>query len=143
MTELWWWLGNRFLCSCFPSFHHLSPPRPCSVHNVDAALDYARLLKAYADEAENDLFIVMRVYFEKPRTTVGWKGLINDPDLNNSFQINKGLRIARTLRESAAPFVEFYLFISLLIQFWILLNSAFPLDVNSWIQLRHNTRRTW
>ena len=60
---------------------------------------YAKQLKAYADEAEKDLLIVMRVYFEKPRTTVGWKGLINDPDLNNSFQINKGLRIARSLRE--------------------------------------------
>ncbi|KAF8914972.1 hypothetical protein CPB85DRAFT_1375328 [Mucidula mucida] len=70
---------------------------PCSVHNVDAAIEYAKLLKAYADEAQDDLHIVMRVYFEKPRTTVGWKGLINDPDLNGSFQINKGLRIARTL----------------------------------------------
>ncbi|KAK7469185.1 hypothetical protein VKT23_003676 [Stygiomarasmius scandens] len=70
---------------------------PCSVHNVDAAMEYARLLKAYADEAKDDLFIVMRVYFEKPRTTVGWKGLINDPDLNGTFQINRGLRIARSL----------------------------------------------
>ncbi|KAF7365253.1 Glycosyltransferase family 1 protein [Mycena venus] len=70
---------------------------PCSVHNVEAALDYAKLLKAYADTAKDDLLIVMRVYFEKPRTTVGWKGLINDPDLNGSFQINKGLRLARTL----------------------------------------------
>ncbi|KAF9049627.1 3-deoxy-7-phosphoheptulonate synthase [Hymenopellis radicata] len=70
---------------------------PCSVHNVEAAIEYAKLLKAYADEAQDDLHIVMRVYFEKPRTTVGWKGLINDPDLNGSFQINKGLRIARTL----------------------------------------------
>lgn len=70
---------------------------PCSVNNVDAARDYARRLKTYADQAEEDLLIVMRVYFEKPRTTVGWKGLINDPDLNGSFQINKGLRIARTL----------------------------------------------
>ncbi|KAJ7675865.1 hypothetical protein DFH06DRAFT_1266442 [Mycena polygramma] len=70
---------------------------PCSVHNAEAALDYARLLKAYADTAKDDLLIVMRVYFEKPRTTVGWKGLINDPDLNGTFQINKGLRIARTL----------------------------------------------
>ncbi|KAH6908022.1 phospho-2-dehydro-3-deoxyheptonate aldolase [Coprinopsis sp. MPI-PUGE-AT-0042] len=67
------------------------------VHNVDAALEYARLLKAYADTARDDLHIVMRVYFEKPRTTVGWKGLINDPELNGSFQINKGLRIARGL----------------------------------------------
>lgn len=70
---------------------------PCSVNNADAARDYARRLKTYADQAEEDLLIVMRVYFEKPRTTVGWKGLINDPDLNGSFQINKGLRIARTL----------------------------------------------
>ncbi|KAG6891347.1 hypothetical protein C0992_008462 [Termitomyces sp. T32_za158] len=70
---------------------------PCSVHNVAAALEYAKLLKAYADSAKDDLFIVMRVYFEKPRTTVGWKGLINDPDMNSSFQINKGLRIARSL----------------------------------------------
>ncbi|KAJ3731077.1 hypothetical protein DFJ43DRAFT_999888 [Lentinula guzmanii] len=70
---------------------------PCSVNNVDSAIEYARLLKAYADEAKDDLFIVMRVYFEKPRTTVGWKGLINDPDLNGTFQINRGLRIARTL----------------------------------------------
>ncbi|KAG6903129.1 hypothetical protein C0995_004676 [Termitomyces sp. Mi166 len=70
---------------------------PCSVHNVPAALEYAKLLKAYADSAKDDLFIVMRVYFEKPRTTVGWKGLINDPDMNGTFQINKGLRKARAL----------------------------------------------
>ncbi|KAJ8080615.1 hypothetical protein AAF712_003014 [Marasmius tenuissimus] len=70
---------------------------PCSVNNVEAAMDYAQLLRAYAEEAKDDLFIVMRVYFEKPRTTVGWKGLINDPELNGTFQINKGLRIARTL----------------------------------------------
>ncbi|KAF8636028.1 hypothetical protein AX15_000188 [Amanita polypyramis BW_CC] len=70
---------------------------PCSVHNAEAAMEYARLLKEYAEEAKDDLLIVMRVYFEKPRTTVGWKGLINDPDLNGSFQINKGLRIARSL----------------------------------------------
>ncbi|OCH91853.1 3-deoxy-7-phosphoheptulonate synthase [Obba rivulosa] len=70
---------------------------PCSVHNVDSALEYARLLKAYADSAKEDLHIIMRVYFEKPRTTVGWKGLINDPEMNGSFQINRGLRLARTL----------------------------------------------
>ncbi|KDE05598.1 3-deoxy-7-phosphoheptulonate synthase [Microbotryum lychnidis-dioicae p1A1 Lamole] len=70
---------------------------PCSVHDIQAALEYAKLLKAYADEAAEDLFILMRVYFEKPRTTVGWKGLINDPQLNGSFQINKGLRLARGL----------------------------------------------
>ncbi|KAF8558318.1 3-deoxy-7-phosphoheptulonate synthase [Imleria badia] len=70
---------------------------PCSVHNVDAAIEYAKLLKQYADTAKDDLHIVMRVYFEKPRTTLGWKGLINDPDMNSSFQINKGLRTARKL----------------------------------------------
>ncbi|KAJ3936560.1 MAG: hypothetical protein NXY57DRAFT_885603 [Lentinula lateritia] len=70
---------------------------PCSIHDVDAALEYAYKLQAYAEEATEDLCIVMRVYFEKPRTTVGWKGLINDPDMDGSFQINRGLRIAREL----------------------------------------------
>ena len=77
--------------------HSSSFFRPCSVHNVESAIEYAKLLSDYAQVAKSDLLIVMRVYFEKPRTTVGWKGLINDPDLNGSFQINKGLRIARTL----------------------------------------------
>ncbi|KAJ2080498.1 hypothetical protein GGI16_007605, partial [Coemansia sp. S142-1] len=70
---------------------------PCSIHNPAAALEYADSLRVYADAAAEDLCIVMRVYFEKPRTTVGWKGLINDPDLNNNYAINKGLRKARTL----------------------------------------------
>ncbi|KDN50420.1 putative 3-deoxy-D-arabino-heptulosonate 7-phosphate synthase isoenzyme [Tilletiaria anomala UBC 951] len=70
---------------------------PCSVHDVKAGLEYAARLKSYADEATQDLHIVMRVYFEKPRTTVGWKGLINDPNLNGSYQINKGLKLARGL----------------------------------------------
>jgi 3-deoxy-7-phosphoheptulonate synthase len=70
---------------------------PCSIHDPEAAMDYAELLKRAADDLDEDLFIVMRVYFEKPRTTVGWKGLINDPDLNDSFQINKGLHLARKL----------------------------------------------
>jgi 3-deoxy-7-phosphoheptulonate synthase len=70
---------------------------PCSVHDVAAGLKYAEKLKEYADKAKEDLCIIMRVYFEKPRTTVGWKGLINDPNLNGSFQINKGLRLARGL----------------------------------------------
>lgn len=68
---------------------------PCSIHDVRSGLEYARKLAAYAQSAKEDLHIVMRVYFEKPRTTVGWKGLINDPNLNGSFQINKGLRLAR------------------------------------------------
>jgi len=70
---------------------------PCSIHDPIAAHEYARLLKVIKDELADDLVIVMRVYFEKPRTTVGWKGLINDPDLDSSFNINKGLRIARRL----------------------------------------------
>jgi 3-deoxy-7-phosphoheptulonate synthase len=70
---------------------------PCSIHDVDAALDYARRLKREADRLKGDLLIVMRVYFEKPRTTVGWKGLINDPNLDGSFAINQGLRAARGL----------------------------------------------
>ena len=70
---------------------------PCSIHDPSAALDYAARLKQAADELAGELFVVMRVYFEKPRTTVGWKGLINDPDLDNSFQINKGLHLARQL----------------------------------------------
>ena len=70
---------------------------PCSIHDPDAAKEYARRLVIERDRHAKDLVIVMRVYFEKPRTTVGWKGLINDPDLDGSFQINKGLRSAREL----------------------------------------------
>ena len=70
---------------------------PCSIHDVDAALEYAEKLKRVADNLADDLLIVMRVYFEKPRTTIGWKGLINDPNLDNSFEINSGLRKARGL----------------------------------------------
>src|SRR5256712_6803114 len=68
---------------------------PCSMHDPKAGLEYARRLVEVKNELERDLVIVMRVYFEKPRTTVGWKGLINDPDLDGSFNINKGLRLAR------------------------------------------------
>jgi 3-deoxy-7-phosphoheptulonate synthase len=70
---------------------------PCSVHDTAAALDYARRLKGVAAELQHDLCLVMRVYFEKPRTTVGWKGLINDPHLDGSYVINEGLRRARRL----------------------------------------------
>ncbi|MEW5891545.1 MAG: 3-deoxy-7-phosphoheptulonate synthase AroG [Pseudomonadota bacterium] len=70
---------------------------PCSIHDPSAALDYAKKLKKLADELAHDLIIVMRVYFEKPRTTVGWKGLINDPHLDESFDINEGLRLARKI----------------------------------------------
>jgi len=70
---------------------------PCSVHNIDAAREYASRLKNAIAEFSDDLCIVMRVYFEKPRTTVGWKGLINDPHLDQSYKINDGLRLARRL----------------------------------------------
>nr|WP_290369507.1 3-deoxy-7-phosphoheptulonate synthase AroG [Cupriavidus laharis] len=70
---------------------------PCSIHDTKAALEYAKLLKAQRDRFANELEVVMRVYFEKPRTTVGWKGLINDPYMDGSFKINDGLRTAREL----------------------------------------------
>ena len=70
---------------------------PCSIHDPEAAIEYGKKLKVLADKYADDLLIIMRVYFEKPRTTVGWKGLINDPHLDGSFDINRGLRIAREL----------------------------------------------
>jgi len=70
---------------------------PCSIHDTDAAIAYATRLVPLKKKHQEDLLVVMRVYFEKPRTTVGWKGLINDPDLNDTFDINKGLRTARKL----------------------------------------------
>ena len=70
---------------------------PCSIHDPDAAREYAARLKEIRHELGDDLLIVMRVYFEKPRTTVGWKGLINDPNLDESYEINKGLHLARCL----------------------------------------------
>ena len=80
---------------------------PCSIHDIAAARDYGQRLRRLQERHRRLLFIVMRVYFEKPRTTVGWKGLINDPELDGSFQINKGLRRARSLllelNESGMP----------------------------------------
>jgi len=70
---------------------------PCSIHDYDAAIDYATRLSATRRELADELIVVMRVYFEKPRTTVGWKGLINDPRLDDSFRINEGLRLARRI----------------------------------------------
>ena len=70
---------------------------PCSIHDPEAALEYAAKLKIEADRIKDDVLVIMRVYFEKPRTTVGWKGLINDPHLDGSFDINHGLRVARGL----------------------------------------------
>jgi 3-deoxy-7-phosphoheptulonate synthase len=70
---------------------------PCSIHDPEAAIEYANRLVKEAERLKDDLLVVMRVYFEKPRTTVGWKGLINDPGLDNSFRINDGVRLARKL----------------------------------------------
>jgi len=70
---------------------------PCSIHDTDAAMEYAARLKKLADEVSDTIYLVLRVYFEKPRTTVGWKGLINDPYMNDSFKVEDGLHIARKL----------------------------------------------
>jgi 3-deoxy-7-phosphoheptulonate synthase len=75
---------------------------PCSIHDTRAAVEYAERLKELADSVRDRIFIVMRVYFEKPRTVMGWKGLINDPDLDGSYRINKGLRLARELLADVA-----------------------------------------
>ena len=70
---------------------------PCSIHDPKAALEYANFLLEMKKKFKNEIFILMRVYFEKPRTTVGWKGLINDPNLDDSYDVNKGLRAARKI----------------------------------------------
>ncbi|KNC76238.1 phospho-2-dehydro-3-deoxyheptonate aldolase, tyrosine-inhibited [Sphaeroforma arctica JP610] len=70
---------------------------PCSIHDPEGAMEYARSLKTLQEKYSDELVVIMRVYFEKPRTTVGWKGLINDPDLDGTFNINKGIRVARKL----------------------------------------------
>lgn len=70
---------------------------PCSIHDLDGAIEYATKLKELVKKFDKEILIIMRVYFEKPRTTIGWKGFVNDPDLDDSFNINKGLRLARTL----------------------------------------------
>ena len=90
--------------------HHRDPRLlvvcgPCSIHDVDAAIEYAQRLKQLADELSDSLYIVMRVYFEKPRTTVGWKGLISDPFMDGSFAMEKGLHIARDLLTRFQPTV--------------------------------------
>ena len=71
--------------------------RSCSIHDTEAAIEYSEKLKILAERVKDKLLLIMRVYFEKPRTTVGWKGLINDPDMDDSFHIEKGLLLARSL----------------------------------------------
>merc|ERR1712159_392338 len=70
---------------------------PCSIHDIDSAKDYGKFVREMRDQFGEKILILMRVYFEKPRTTVGWKGLINDPNLDNTYDISKGLILARKL----------------------------------------------
>ena len=100
---------------------------PCSIHDTDAALDYARRLKELQIKYQDSLVIAMRVYFEKPRTIVGWKGLISDPDLNGQYQANKGLRLARhllvELTEMGLPIAT---------EFLDMVNGQYIADLVSW-----------
>ncbi len=100
---------------------------PCSIHQHQQAMDYARLLKWQADVLQDDLLLVMRVYFEKPRTTVGWKGYINDPHLDGSFAINEGLELARTLLLEVLA-----LGLPVATEFLDLLSPQFISDLVSW-----------
>ncbi len=100
---------------------------PCSIHDGEQALEYARRLKALAPELERELLIVMRVYFEKPRTTVGWKGYINDPYLDGSFHINEGLRLARELLLAVAK-----MGLPAATEFLDLLSPQYIADLVSW-----------
>ncbi len=98
--------GSRTVATTRQQIHHILTGEddrllvvmgPCSIHDTKAAVEYASRLKELITDVQNEICLVMRVYFEKPRTTVGWKGLINDPNLDGSFQINKGLHLARQL----------------------------------------------
>jgi 3-deoxy-7-phosphoheptulonate synthase len=100
---------------------------PCSIHDSELALEYARRLRALAAELRDDLLLVMRVYFEKPRTTVGWKGFINDPRLDGSFRINEGLRRARELLLSIAQME-----LPAATEFLDLLSPQYVSDLISW-----------
>jgi len=100
---------------------------PCSIHDSEQALDYARRLRALSDELKDDLLLVMRVYFEKPRTTVGWKGFINDPRLDGSFRINEGLRRARELLLAVAE-----IGVPAATEFLDLLSPQYIADLVSW-----------
>jgi 3-deoxy-7-phosphoheptulonate synthase len=100
---------------------------PCSIHDHDQALDYAQQLKTQAEALKDDLLIVMRVYFEKPRTTVGWKGYINDPHLDGSFAINEGLELARKVMLDVLA-----LGLPVSTEFLDLLSPQFISDLVSW-----------
>ncbi|MBT4108156.1 MAG: 3-deoxy-7-phosphoheptulonate synthase [Proteobacteria bacterium] len=100
---------------------------PCSIHDPSAAIDYARHLAPLVERHKGELIVLMRVYFEKPRTTVGWKGLINDPNLDGSFDINSGLRIARKLLSDIAE-----LGVAAGTEFLDLLSPQYIADLVSW-----------
>ena len=100
---------------------------PCSIHDPNAALEYAARLATLHQELKDDLCIVMRVYFEKPRTTVGWKGLISDPDLDNSFSPNKGLRLARQLLQQITE-----LKLPIATEFLDMVNGQYIADLITW-----------
>ena len=100
---------------------------PCSIHDHDQALEYARRLKAEADALARELIVVMRVYFEKPRTTVGWKGYINDPRMDGSYAINEGLRMARQLLLDVAA-----IGLPAAVEYLDLLSPQFISDLVSW-----------
>ena len=100
---------------------------PCSIHDHEQALDYARRLKVEADRLQRDLLVVMRVYFEKPRTTVGWKGFINDPRMDGSYAINEGLRMARRLMLEIAQ-----IGLPMGVEYLDLLSPQFISDLVSW-----------
>ncbi|MFB2642844.1 3-deoxy-7-phosphoheptulonate synthase [Shewanella bicestrii] len=100
---------------------------PCSIHDTQAALDYARRLAVLHQELKDDLCILMRVYFEKPRTIVGWKGLISDPDLDGSFEPNKGLRIARELLQQITE-----LKLPIATEFLDMVNGQYIADLITW-----------
>ncbi|MDO6677827.1 MULTISPECIES: 3-deoxy-7-phosphoheptulonate synthase [unclassified Shewanella] len=100
---------------------------PCSIHDTEAALDYAQRLAKLHHELKDDLCIVMRVYFEKPRTIVGWKGLISDPDLDGSFSPNKGLRMARHLLQQITE-----LKLPIATEFLDMVNGQYIADLITW-----------
>ena len=100
---------------------------PCSIHDPEAALDYAKRLAVLHQELKDDLCILMRVYFEKPRTTVGWKGLISDPDLDGSYSPNKGLRLARQLLQQITE-----LKLPIATEFLDMVNGQYIADLITW-----------
>ncbi len=111
---------------------------PCSIHNPDAAREYAGRLKELSDRLSDDLFVIMRVYFEKPRTTVGWKGLINDPHMDGSFDINHGLHVARKLLLDCA-----HMGVPAGTEFLDTISPQFIADLIAWGAIGARTAESW